>query len=78
MSAEIQALQALVTKTIADVNAKLASLETGSLSAEDQATIASITSALTALDGQVAAPVAPPAAAAPAAPVAPAETPAAA
>ena len=59
MSQEIAALQVLVTKTIADVNAKLASLETGSLSAEDQATIASITTALSALDTQVAAPAAP-------------------
>ena len=59
MSAEIQALQALVTKTITDVNTKLASLQTGSLSAEDQATIASITTALTDLDTQVSAPAAP-------------------
>ena len=70
MSQEIAALQVLVTKTIADVNAKLASLETGSLSAEDQATIASITTALTALDTQVTAPATPPASTAPTTPAA--------
>ena len=53
MSAEIQALKALVTEVIADVNAKLAALSTAGLSDEDKATIADITAGLTALDNQV-------------------------
>ena len=53
MSQEIDALGALVTKVVADVNAKLASLSTSGLSDADKATVASITSALTALDAQV-------------------------
>jgi hypothetical protein len=64
MSEQIKALQALVTKVVSDVNAKLASISTEDLSSEDQKTVFEISSALTELDNRVGspAPASPPAA----------------
>ena len=55
MSQEVQDLKALVTKVVADVNAKLAALLAAStgLSDEDKAAISEMTASLSALDAQV-------------------------